>query len=40
MQHDLLPYYSTAMLWFVIPLTVLTVLTLLFRERRSPATAP
>lgn len=40
MQHDLLPYYSTAMLWFVIPLTALTVLTLLFRERRAAATAP
>ena len=33
-HHAALPLYSTAMLWFVIPLTVITVLIILYRELR------
>lgn len=33
--HEALPYYSGVMLWFVIPLTVVTILTVLVRELRS-----
>lgn len=33
-HHAALPYFSGVMLWFVIPLTAVTVLTILFRERR------
>ena len=33
-HHAALPLYSTAMLWFVIPLTVTTVLVILYRELR------
>lgn len=33
-RHAALPLYSTAMLWFVIPLTVITVLIILYRELR------
>jgi cation:H+ antiporter len=38
--HDALPYYSGLMLWFVIPLTAVTVLTILYREMRQRASAP
>ncbi len=34
-HHEALPYFSGVMLWFVIPLTMVTVLTILFRERRT-----
>lgn len=34
-HHDALPFYSAAMLWFVIPLTVITILTIFMRSRRS-----
>ena len=36
-HHAALPLYSTAMLWFVIPLTVITVLVILYRQLRQPA---
>lgn len=39
-HHAALPLYSSAMLWFVIPLTVITVLVILYRElRQSPRAA-
>ncbi|MBL8239153.1 MAG: calcium/sodium antiporter [Bryobacterales bacterium] len=38
--HDALPYYSGLMLWFVLPLTAITFLTILYRETRRNATAP
>ena len=34
-RHAALPYYSGLMLWIVIPLTVLTILTILVRELRA-----
>lgn len=34
-HHETLPYFSGVVLWFVIPLTTVTVLTILFRERRT-----
>jgi cation:H+ antiporter len=34
-QHDALPLFSAAMLLFVVPLTVLTLLVLVVRERRT-----
>ena len=33
-QHDALPLFSSAMLFFVVPLTALTLLVLVVRERR------
>jgi len=33
-QHDLLPAFSAAMLWFVIPLTVVTLAVVLVRAPR------
>lgn len=34
-QHEVLPLFSTVMLLFVVPLTVLTLLVLVVRERRA-----
>jgi cation:H+ antiporter len=34
-QHDSLPLYSTAMLYFVLPLTVVTLITITWRSLRS-----
>lgn len=34
-QHSSLPFYSNIMLWFVIPITVITLITIFLRERRS-----
>ena len=31
-QHDLLPLFSGVMLWFVLPITVLTLLVVVYRE--------
>ena len=39
-HHAALPYYSGLMMWFVIPLTTVTVLTILHREYRWKASAP
>ncbi|HEX6127819.1 MAG TPA: calcium/sodium antiporter [Candidatus Limnocylindria bacterium] len=42
-QHPALPAFGTAMTWFILPLTVLTLLVLTFRavrERRSAPPAP
>ena len=43
-QHDALAPFSTAMLWFVLPLTAVTIVLLTFREWRArgagPADAP
>ncbi|MHB1142919.1 MAG: calcium/sodium antiporter [Sulfuricaulis sp.] len=38
-QHDALPAYSTVMLEFVLPLTVITVLVIAWRERRNHASS-
>jgi cation:H+ antiporter len=34
-QHDLLPLFSTVMLWFVIPLTIITLATVTWRAMQS-----
>jgi cation:H+ antiporter len=34
-QHDSLPFFSTTMLWFVIPITVITIVTIALRARSS-----
>jgi cation:H+ antiporter len=34
-QHSSLPVYSNIMLWFVIPITVITLITIFLRERQS-----
>jgi cation:H+ antiporter len=34
-QHDMLPLYNSVMLWFVIPLTVLTLLIVVWRELKT-----
>jgi len=39
-HHAALPYYSSLMLWFVIPLTTLTVITILARELRTVPREP
>lgn len=31
-QHDALPWFSSTMLWFVLPLTAVTLIVILFRE--------
>ncbi|MCH7863133.1 MAG: hypothetical protein IH998_16040 [Proteobacteria bacterium] len=36
-QHDMLPAFSRAVLFFVIPLTVVTLAVVLWRELRRPA---
>lgn len=33
-EHDALPIYSRVMLWFVIPITVVTILTIVLEEAR------
>jgi cation:H+ antiporter len=38
-QHDALPLYSTVMLLFVVPLTALTLVVLVVRERRARQSA-
>lgn len=38
-QHDALPLFSTVMLLFVVPLTVLTLVVLVVRERRARRSA-
>jgi cation:H+ antiporter len=35
-QHDALPYFSNAMLGFVVPLTVVTLIVMLLRPARQP----
>jgi cation:H+ antiporter len=35
-QHELLPRFSQAMLTFVIPLTIITLIVVLLRGRASP----
>jgi len=37
--HDLLPLFSRTMLWFVLPLTLITLAVILWRERRIRASA-
>ncbi len=37
--HEALPLFSSAMLWFAMPLTVVTVLVVLFREFRNGTSA-
>jgi cation:H+ antiporter len=39
-QHAGLPIYSNVMLWFVIPITVLTLATIFLRERQSNPRKP
>jgi cation:H+ antiporter len=34
-NHDSLPLYSSVMLWFVIPITVLTLATVVWRSMKS-----
>jgi len=34
-QHDLLPMFSIAMLWFMIPLTLLTLISVVYRVMRA-----
>lgn len=34
-QHDALPFYSTVMAWFVLPLTALTLVVIVIREMRA-----
>jgi cation:H+ antiporter len=34
-EHDALPTYSAIMMWFVIPLTVITLITVLYRKKRA-----
>jgi cation:H+ antiporter len=36
-QHDALPYFSNAMLWFVVPITVVTLIASFMRTRRPAA---
>jgi cation:H+ antiporter len=38
-QHDALPLFNSVMLWFVAPLTLLTIAIAVFRELRRPKTA-
>lgn len=40
MQHPVLPVYSTAMLWFVLPLTAVTLVVLFARDRRGAKRGP
>jgi cation:H+ antiporter len=35
-RHDALPAFSAMMLWFVIPVTVLTIGVVLIRQLRQP----
>jgi cation:H+ antiporter len=37
-QHDALPLFNSVMLWFVTPLTLLTIVIAVFREVRRPKT--
>jgi cation:H+ antiporter len=38
-EHDALPAFSAVMLWFVIPLTGVTLAVVTWRSRRGPATS-
>ena len=38
-EHDALPMFSNAMLYFVVPITVITLLVSFFRQKNSPSTA-
>ncbi|KPF70094.1 sodium:calcium antiporter [beta proteobacterium AAP99] len=38
-EHDALPMFSSAMLYFVVPITVITLLVSFFRQKNQPSTA-
>jgi cation:H+ antiporter len=38
-EHDALPMFSNAMLYFVVPITVITLLVSFFRQKNPPSTA-
>jgi cation:H+ antiporter len=35
-EHDALPYFSNAMLWFVVPITVVTIIASFMRSKSAP----